>query len=302
MSKTGCIKIIAVLMAGLAAHSAHAGGLSTQLGEAVVENLQIGQTYNLTRLANLNLIVTNTSDFAVDLRMDVLLPSGSEMREGAEPIPDTSWVKLSRNLFTLGPNEKAKADIIISIPDDDGLLGRKYQVMIWSHTLGSGAGMFLAYGLKTRLIFTIDSVRASQDFVAMSSNADISFTLKPEEIFVDNVEPGEVFDVESRTGLVLKITNPGEHPQTFRLKSRSVENSLAKLTDDYEDTPDASYLRFSEDEFVLAPGEIKPVNVYLEFPADRRYAGKKYMFVIHAYSVGETVTTGVYSRLYAAIE
>lgn len=280
-----------------------AGGLSTQLGEAVIENLQIGQTYNLRQLANLRLIVTNTSDFGVDLKMDVLYPDSSELKKGSEFIPDTSWVKLSRNLFKLGPNENASSDIIVSIPEDDKYLGKKYQVTIWSHTLGgSGGGMFLAYGLKTRIIFTTDTVKAAKSEAITSSDASVSFTLKPEEIFLDNVELGKIYDVKKKKGLVLKITNPSEHERTFKLQSLTVGNSVATLTKEYEDTPDASYLKFSESRFVLPPKATKKIKMYLAFPAEKEYHSKKYMFIIHAFAVDQKVTTGVYSRLYASIK
>ncbi|MDP3024810.1 MAG: hypothetical protein Q8O10_04680 [candidate division Zixibacteria bacterium] len=280
-----------------------AGGLSTQLGEVVIENLQIGQTYNLKQLANLQLIVTNTSDYGVDLRMDVLLPDKSELRKEAEPIPDISWVKLSQNLFKLSPNEKATSDIVLSIPDDDKYFGKKYQVTIWSHTLGSsGSGMFLAYGLNTRIIFTTDTVRATKSQVVTSSDASVNFTLKPEEIFLDNIELGKIYDVEKNTGLVLKITNPSKQKQTFKLQSLTVGNSVATLTKEYQDAPDASYLKFSDSSFVLPPKGTKTIKMYLRFPEEKEYTGKKYMFVLHAFTVDEKVTTGVYSRLYASIK
>ncbi len=280
-----------------------AGGLSTQLGEAVIENLQIGQTYNLQQLANLRLIVTNTSDYGVDLRMDILFPDSSELKKGAEPIPDTSWMKLSQNLFKLDPDEKATSDITISIPDDDQYLGKKYQVTVWSHTLGGkGTGMFLAYGLKSRIIFTTDTVKAAKSEAVTSSDASTNFTLKPEEIFLDNVELGWIYDVEKKKGLVLTITNPSEHEQTFNLKSLTVGNSVATLTKEYEDAPDASYLKFSDSSFVLPPKGTKTIKMYLKFPPEKEYSGKKYMFVIHAFIVDQKVTTGVYSRLYASIK
>jgi len=282
---------------------ARAGGLSTQLGEVVIENLQIGQTYNLKQLASLQLIVTNTSDYGVDLRMDVLLPDKSELRKEAEPIPDISWVKLSQNLFKLSPNEKATSDIVLSIPDDDKYCGKKYEVTIWSHTLGSsGSGMFLAYGLKTRIIFTTDTVRATKSQVVTSSDASVNFTLKPEEIFLDNIELGKIYDVEKNTGLVLKITNPSKQKQTFKLQSLTVDNSVATLTKEYLDAPDASYLEFSDSSFVLPPKGTKIIKMYLRFPAEKEYTGKKYMFVLHAFTVDEKVTTGVYSRVYASIK
>jgi hypothetical protein len=304
--KIGLNRIYAVFLSLLvlaACGEVEAGGLSTQLGEVVIENLQIGQTYNLKELANLRLIVTNTSDYDVDLRMDIQLPDSSELRQGAEPLPDTAWVSLSQNAFELDPQEKATSDITISIPDDDQYLGKKYQVIIWSHTLGGeGTGMFLAFGLKSRIIFTTDTVKAAKSEVVTASDASVNFTLKPEEIFLDSVELGKIYDVEKKTGLVLRIANPSEHERTFQLQSLTVSNSVATLTKGYQDTPDASYLKFSESKFVVPPKGTKTIKMYVEFPEEQGYGGKKYMFVIHALTLDEKVSTGVYSRLYASIK
>jgi len=227
-------------------HPLTAGGLRTQLGEAVIENLQIGQTYNLKDLANLRLIVTNTSDIPVDLKMDVLLPRQGELRQAAEPIPDESWLSLGHDYFeNLEPNEAAASDIIISIPDDDMYLGQKYQVNIWSHTVGLKTG-FLAYGLRTRLIFTIDSVRADEGENITASDASVEFSLQPEELHLEGVVSGKSYDLEEEAGLVLTISNPSDQKQTLKLQSRTVANSLATLTKEYNDAPDASYLQFSE--------------------------------------------------------
>ncbi|MEW5995024.1 MAG: hypothetical protein AB1744_11600, partial [Candidatus Zixiibacteriota bacterium] len=157
-----------------------------------------------------------------------------------------------------------------------------------------------AYGLKTRIIFTPDTVRADEDEVVTSSGASVDFALEPQEILLDDVELGAICDVEEKTGIVLKVTNSGEREQTFKLQSHTVGGSLASLPDEYDDTPDASYLRFSESEFALPPNGTKSVRMYLEFPSRPEYSGKRYMFVIHALTVDEHVTTGVYSRLYAS--
>lgn len=294
------IKIVLILVVTLGTSCPlKAGGLSTQLGEVVIENLQVGQSYNLKQLADLSLIVTNKSEFPVDLRMDVVRPSTSELRQGAAAIPDTSWVKLSKTLFTVETYQNAVSDITISIPDDDRFLGKKYQVMIWSHTLGGkGGGMFLAYGLKSRIIFTTDSVKASSSDLVTSSDASVNLTVRPEQIFVHNVTLGTRYDVEKESGVILTIANPSQHARTLRLQSQTINNSLATLTDGYEDAPDASYLSFSENEFTVPANGTKSIRMFLEFPQRAEYRGKRYMFIIHALALHEKVTTGVYSRLY----
>ncbi len=279
-----------------------AGGLRTQLGEVVIENLQVGQTYNLKDLANLSLIVTNTSDFTLDLKMDVLVPSDGELKLEAQAIPEASWVELSQDFYTVEPGAQAVSDILISIPDDEQYLGKTYQVVIWSHSLARpGSGMTLAYGLKSRIIFTIDPVRAEPVDLVLTSDASVGFSVGPQEIKLKDVAAGVLWDVEEKAGVLLTISNPGTQIRKVQLKSQTVANSSASVTKGFEDTPDASYLRFNEDELVLEPGEIRTVRMYLDFPANNQHAGHHYMFIIHALTVGEKVSTGVYSRLYASV-
>ncbi len=292
--------VLVLALTVMTPQSTIAGGLSTHLGEVVVTNLQIGQTYNLRELANLLMTVTNTGEDVVNLKMDVLQPETRELRQGAAAIPDAGWVTLSQDLFTLGGMQPASSDIIISIPDDPQYLGKKFQVIIWSHTVSAGT-MFMEVGLKSRIIFTIDSVKADLDKLVTGSAASLDFSLQPGEIYLDNVPLGLSYDIAEKTGSILTITNSGDRQKTFRLQSRTVESSSATLTDQYDDAPEASYLQFSDYEFVLAPKETKTVNMYLNFPTNEEYKGKHYMFIIHAYSTDELVTTGVYSRLYVSV-
>lgn len=302
MKTIGRISPLALAMAVIALTSMPlaAGGLSTQLGEVVIQNLQISQSYNLRELANLQLIVTNTGKESVNLRMDILKPEERELRQEAAAIPDVSWITLSRDTFSLGPQEPARADIIITIPDDSQYLGKKYQVIIWSHTVGDGS-TFMEVGLKSRIIFTTDTIKADVEEMVTSSNANVNFTLQPEEIYLSNVPQGMTYDVSDKAGHVLTITNHGDREQTFRLVSRSVENSVTTLIEEYDDAPDASYLQFSASEFVLEPDESKTIKMYLKFPNNREYTGRQYMFVVHLYTINEDIMTGVYSRLFASV-
>ena len=302
MKRMGFIIVTVLILAitVMMPHSSKAGGLSTQIGEVVVENLQIGQTYNLKELANLRMTARNTGEDVVNLKMDVLRPESRELRQGAAAIPDISWVTLSQDSFTVEPMQPATSDIIISIPDERQYLGKKFQVIIWSHTVGTGS-TFMEVGLKSRIIFSIDSVKADVDKLVFSGEANLDFSLQPEEIHLDNVPLGTSYDITEKTRRVLTITNSGDHQKAFRLQSRTVESSSATLTDQYEDAPNASYLRFSDNEFELAPKETKIVNMYLNFPANAEFNGKHYMFIIHVYSGDAIVTTGVYSRLYVSV-
>lgn len=59
---------------------------------------------------------------------------------------------MERTEFTgIKPKEAATTDVLIAIPGDDIYKGRRYQVFIWSHTVGTKIGV----GLKSKLLFTI---------------------------------------------------------------------------------------------------------------------------------------------------
>jgi len=100
----------------------------------------------------------------------------------------------------------------------------------------------------------------------------------------------------------LTITNPSMREKKFRILSQTVENSLATLTGGYSDAPDTSYLKFSENEFVLPAQGTRDISMFLKFPPNKEYSGKKYMFIIHAYTIDENISTGVYSRLYVSVK
>lgn len=142
---------VGLLIIFLFAQTAFAGGLSTGFGEVLVENLPLGKAYSMGKEAKLPLIITNTSNNKVSLKIEVLLPQESELKRGFEPIPDINWIELSQKEFVIGPAQSAKTDVIISIPGDEQYLGKKYQVWIWSHTVGRAIGV----GLKSKLLFTI---------------------------------------------------------------------------------------------------------------------------------------------------
>jgi len=294
------IGLILMVLLGMP-FKAKAGGLSTQLGEVVVENLKIGHTYSLKDLANLPLIVTNNCDNKVDLKMEVLAPEFSELRNNSEPIPDPSWIRVDKDFFELSPGEKAISDITISIPNDEEYFGKKYQAMIWSHTVG-GKGFVLAYGLKTGVIFTIDTTREAEEDTTTFTKANLSFNLSPEEIYLENIKTGKLYDVWKMNSLTLKIINSSDQKATYKLKSLNAKNSCATLTKGYEDAPDASFLKFSEEEFTVSPYGTKEIKMYLDFPRKKEYRGRKYMFVIYASIPDQKVVAGVYSRLYASVK
>lgn len=144
--------ILFLILTFCANHTLEAVGLTTGFSEVLIENLETGKTYTTSEAAGLPLVVVNTGEEVVDLKMELLLPREEELKEGFLPLPELSWIKLESLEFKeVKPNASAETDVIISIPDDQQYRGKKYQVFIWSHTTGRALGV----GLKSKLLFTI---------------------------------------------------------------------------------------------------------------------------------------------------
>ena len=293
---------VVLLVLSVFCSPSYGGGLSTPLGEVVIENLQIGQTYNLTKLAGIKLFVTNSSDQQVKLQVDILAPGPSELKHEAISIPDVSWVRVDQNQFDIEAQGTIATDIVMSIPYDRKYLGMKFQVMIWSHTMpGDEGGMYLAYGLKSRIIFSIDREVASETIGTIATGS-ARVEVSPTSIHASNIDPGQEIDLTEQTGEFVTVTNSGDETANCRLTSKTVSTSLVELTDNYEEAPSGSVLRFSDDQFQLLPGESKMVRMYLELPEHCDCRGGNYMFIIHASTEDTEVVTGAYSRLYVDVQ
>ncbi|MFH1753563.1 MAG: hypothetical protein ABH875_05215, partial [Candidatus Omnitrophota bacterium] len=134
--------------------AALAGGLSTTFIEETLEGLEPGKTYSIEEVNRRPLIVKNTTeDMTVDIAIEPELPVDYNLVPGYEPLPDTSWVMIEKTEFKeVGPGQSAETDVIISIPLEAGHRGKKYQIYIYSHTVG---GATFRTGLMSRVLIHI---------------------------------------------------------------------------------------------------------------------------------------------------
>ena len=268
-----------------------AAGIRTTFVKVTLENLRIGNEYNIREMANLPLAVYNTGDQAIDLKVEPTIPIKGELREGYEPIPDVSWIVIEQDSFTnVKPDAPAMTDVVIAIPDAHEHLGKKYQAMIWSHTVGNG---LIACGLKSEVLFSVSNAEAG---------TKEDFHVFPTEVFVSDVEAGKVFDVKKRGGgVTLKVFNRSGETKEFEIESIRVADSPFELKEGYSDCPDPRFLALSDAAFTLREHEDKEIEVRLTFPESEQYVGKRYMFAVYTRMVDEP-ESGVYSKIYASLE
>ncbi|MFH1563091.1 MAG: hypothetical protein ABIF11_06725 [Nitrospirota bacterium] len=268
--------IVLILFMLCVSPTVEAMGLQTYFAKVLIENLNIGGTYSTQNLANLPLSAINTGEEEVNLKIETIIPAEGDIEKGYEPIPDKSWVSVQKDIFMgVKSKEMVITDVIITIPDDEQYLGKKFMAFIWSHTFieqGIGFGV----GLKSKLLFTVSNelpLKAEEGIIAIGS---LNFKVEPEELYVENVICGTLTSCGSIT-----ITNSGSQTLSYMIKSIPVGTYTLIPDKDYEVCPDPAFLKIEEGEFALNGGKSKEVKVFANFPDEKEYKSKKYMFLLH---------------------
>jgi hypothetical protein len=149
----------------------YAGGLSTKFVEVTLDKLELGKIYSVKETTGKTLVITNTTqDQTVDIEIEPEAPVDYNLVEGYEPIPDLSSVMVEKSYFTdVGPGKEAETDILMSIPNDEALYGKKYQVYIYSHTAGTAATFRM--GLMSRIFLHISEKPSVSEKPGISEKA-----------------------------------------------------------------------------------------------------------------------------------
>jgi len=307
MKKLFLAIVTAALIAALVS-CLEAGALFTRMGEVRIDNIRLGNTFSMVQALNMPFTVTNGSTFRAELKMEIVIPvkDDKDLRPGYEPLPDVSWVKLFQDFFILEPGADAVTDVVFTIPEKKEYFGKKYQFYIVSSITRGISNVNV--GIVSRFLFNIISkegmamLQGEKPPARMEPVANLNFSLLPWEVFLKGGKLGSLIDVSKETGTPLKIVNPNDEEMRFSLKCITVREAGVSLKAGYGDCPDPSFLNFSEAEFVVPPDSIKKINMYLKFPKQDEYFGKRYMFIIVLENLGQEVKGKVFSRLYVTTE
>ena len=273
---------------------AHAGGLRCSIGEVVIENLKIGHTYSLQTLANLPLTLTNTTEGPVIVKVDALVPDASELRQGAEAIPDVRWATSSPDSIPMDAGESKRAELVLAIPNDERLFGRKFEVIYWSHTLPRPEDL-LSYGLKSRIIFTIDPNRDTTD---AQPGGDLSLEFVPGELWLDRVAKGHRYELHTALGEGLTLRNTSSHSLTVNLKPVALSDARVGVSG-FGDLLANAEVTLTPSTVTLAPGESRAVTGTVQMGRPKQKWTSNLACIISAEVQDQPVHTRLYARVYA---
>jgi hypothetical protein len=278
---------------------AHSAGLRTPFGEVIVRNVKIGQTYSLYKLLNLPMRVINTGNEETDIAIEVIHVSTSELRKGYEQIGSTDWVRLERSSFTVGPSREAVTDVIINLPNDPALLGRRFEADIFSRTI-SIRGMYVV-GLQSKLLMHVDSTPPTEEELKKKfvdeNLANLDFTVIPVNSHVTGIPIGQAVDLRKEKKINIKLINPNERDLNFRVRSVPHWESMIQLPDGYEAPSDPKWLVPEKDVVKVEGNSIGETSMTLTIPKEDQYRAKKFFFILSFEVLEQKIPTHVYYRL-----
>ncbi len=262
----------------LPAAQAHAKiGIGTQFTDAVMENLEIGQSYNLRELRGVPYSVKNVGDAGVDIVVEVMIPVPKEMKENYEPIPDPNWIQLVPSQYFVPPGGTAFSDIIISIPNDPQLVGRHYQAFLWAHTKGTG---MLGTGVKSRVRFSVgpgpDTLAEEKRKKAMVS---LNYDIWPSAMYVNKAEPGKKYNVKKKENQSFRVTNRSEKPVELVLKAVPWDKRTP-APHGYEPLDNTDWIQLKPSRLKIKPFRVQEVKLLMNVP--KKFKGQKKAFIIQA--------------------
>lgn len=285
--------------------SAHArAGLRTPFGEVVVKNIKIGQTYSLYKLLNLPMRVVNTGSEEVDLQMEMVRISTAEMRPNYEVLGSSDWVRLAQSTFTVGADHEAVSDLIISIPNEPALLGRRFEADIYSHTVAQH-GVY-AVALLSRLLIHVDSVPPTEEELKKKfvdeTIANLDFTVIPINAAVQDIAVGREVSLRKERQIVIKVINPNERALSFRVHSMPSWESTIRPPEGFEDPVDPKWLKPETETVKVEGNSIGMTSLTLNIPENPAYRGKNYFFIVSFEILEQKIPARVYYRLLVGTE
>jgi hypothetical protein len=277
----------------------HSLGIAMRFVDVTLEKVEPGASFNLRVIRNLPLVVINLdTENDTDIMVESQVPDPKEMKEGYEPIPDPSWIKIVPNRFHLGPRASAASDVVVTIPNDPRLLNHHYEAIVWAHTdptkkarIG-GTGMLIQAGLRSRFRMSIGTMgpAALQREKALKKLATINanFSISPDNLFVSDVAPGSDIDLKAVKKASLKIINESDDPIKLKLTPIAIDENVQPQAG-YVYAPDPAWLSVSPEVSHVPGNAIREVKLRLKIPDKPELHGKKYMFLVRTTIADESL-------------
>jgi hypothetical protein len=256
------------------------GGMITNYTRTIIRNLPIGNVISMKQVSNMPLTIENRYSFPIYATLETVKPE--KMLEDYEAIPDPAWVKMEAEGVTIAAQSKANVDVVIHLPDDEKLLGRKFQVHFEIVSKGDRSGP-IQFALRNTgiLCFSVASIRDDSILKrAMAKPMNVNFTFVPERISIFNAVPGEKVRIIDEQGKNVILKNNMAKKSKFYLAAAAIEGSLVKPDANAQLDANPNDVLIKPEEVTLNPGQSKEIKIDIQIPKDKDLSKGSLLYLV----------------------
>ncbi len=247
--------------------NSHAG-IMVSPGAFTMQNAGIGKDMDL----GIDLIITNSSRVEQVFTARSIVPSqATKWLKGYGEIPDASWFYFPEDKIKIKANGTGKLRMHLKIPAEEKYLNQHWIVFVEVTTLAEEGTMFKM------------SVRPNY-MIETKSEADIK--VRPYGalgLVPSMVKAGDVIAGKNRKAN-FKVYNNDSVSHTYQIASYIPNASSAKqdisVSPGYEWVKEISWVRPTETQIKLNPGEVKDVHLNIRIPEGSNYSDQGWESVV----------------------
>ena len=257
----------------------HALSLRSSAAEAFLGDVLPGTTVVYSQAAGARLRVEDAGPEMLRVEFKIVSPPQGRCKDGYEPWPFPSRVRVEASHQEVKAGEAAEAEIVVKAPKDLALDGGQYQFDVMEVASDrSGASLTL----KTRVLLSLGAPLPSAPAGGFA------------------VRPGFELAPQSALGkeATLKIINAGEEDLTVTFLPARDWNDEVRIREGYEPAPNPRWLRFDPGVVKVRAGAIGRARIWVSIPRQKRYAGRRWAFVAAVDAAANGRTTRRYFVLH----
>lgn len=275
----------------------YCGGLKS-IGEVHIKGVKVGQTYSIKDVFNTTLkFFYGGSDQIGKVKIVIQSPTHEDCLKGFEPIPDISWIKLDKDEFIMQPNTWGEADVIISIPDEEKYMGKKYQAFFLireipplPEMIETGIGLGIGVAVRPKLLLEIAPNPATEEEKKMLMQKKIktvaNFELSPAVVFVDNLEVGRKVDIVKEENIKIRIINTTDDNIKLQISSVKFTDAVSHQPLEGYEPGEPEFLIIDKKNIKIKPDSIYIIPLKIFIPDEKKYKEKKLVFLLKVETIG----------------
>ncbi len=268
----GAIVCLALVRAG----PSHALSLRSSEAEAFLGDASPGTTVSSSDGGGKALRVTNTGPGRIRVEFKAVSPPTGGLKDGYDPWPYPDKVRLRTTAAELSPGEGAQQRIAVTVPKDRALVGGQYEVDVLA-TGRDAAGASLT--VKTRALVSVGPPLAGVGDEPAGGYADRpGFSLSPTSSERERIPWERASDPGG--GATVKLIDAGEEDLRVVLRPAREWDRSVRLDPGEEPAPNPRWLRLEPAAVKVRAGAIGRARIVATVPRERRYAGRRWAFVV----------------------